>query len=157
MSTARGHLSGAAKDGRIIRLAPGLYCGPSSMPEGEISAAMSGDLDLPVHEDAEASWDGDKAASRVLAWATDDDGTVDADKLGAAFLWRDDDGDLATTSAYKLGFCDVFDSDDGPRLKIVAQAVYAIASALQGDQDGVDVPRTSTRSCADVSRPCTHD
>ncbi|MGY3199719.1 phage minor head protein [Streptomyces sp. TE5632] len=59
MSTARGHLNGAAKDGRIVRLAPGLYCGPSSMPEGEISAAMSGDLDLPVHQDPEASRDGD--------------------------------------------------------------------------------------------------
>ncbi|WP_399879977.1 ADP-ribosyltransferase [Streptomyces sp. BBFR51] len=34
MSTARGHLSGAAKDGRIVRLSPGLYCGPSTMPEG---------------------------------------------------------------------------------------------------------------------------
>jgi predicted transcriptional regulator len=44
MSTARGHLNGAAKDGRIVRLAPGLFCGPSSMPEGDISAAMSGDL-----------------------------------------------------------------------------------------------------------------
>lgn len=34
MSTARGHLNAAAKDGRIIRLAPGLYCGPSTLPEG---------------------------------------------------------------------------------------------------------------------------
>ncbi|MCX4458664.1 phage minor head protein [Streptomyces sp. NBC_01728] len=56
MSTARGHLNGAAKDGRIIRLAPGLFCGPSSMPEGEISAAMSGDLELPVHEDSDAAY-----------------------------------------------------------------------------------------------------
>ncbi|MFE6555472.1 phage minor head protein [Streptomyces sp. NPDC057746] len=39
MSTARGHLNGAAKSGRIIRLAPGLFCGPSSMPEGEPTAS----------------------------------------------------------------------------------------------------------------------
>ncbi|MCX5189029.1 phage minor head protein [Streptomyces sp. NBC_00268] len=140
MSTARGHLNGAAKDGRIVKLSPGLFCGPSSMPEGEISAAMSGDLELPVHEDPDASWDGDKASSRVLTWATDDNGKVDADKLGAAFLWRDEDADPATAGAYKLGFCDVFDSGGGPRLEIVANAVYAIASVLQGGMGGVDVP-----------------
>ncbi len=39
MSTARGHLNGAAKSGRIVRLAPGLFCGPSSMPEGEATAS----------------------------------------------------------------------------------------------------------------------
>ncbi|MEU7323411.1 phage minor head protein [Streptomyces griseoviridis] len=141
MSTARGHLNGAVKDGRIVRLAPGLFTGPSSMPEGnEVTAAMSGDLDLPVHEDAEATWDGDKASSRVLAWATDDQDSVDPDKLGSAFLWRDPDADPATLAAYKLGFCDVFDSDSGPRLEIVANAVYTIASVLQGGMGGVDIP-----------------
>ncbi|MDQ1018949.1 phage minor head protein [Streptomyces afghaniensis] len=87
MSTARGHLNAAAKDGRIIRLAPGLFCGPSSMPEGheEVTAAMSGKHDLPVHDQPDAEWDGDKASSRVLAWATDDKGNVDAEKLGSAF------------------------------------------------------------------------
>ncbi|PWI15968.1 hypothetical protein DI272_18715 [Streptomyces sp. Act143] len=39
MSTARGHLNGAAKDGRIVRLAPGLFCGPSTLPEGEKTAS----------------------------------------------------------------------------------------------------------------------
>ncbi|MER7983791.1 hypothetical protein [Streptomyces sp. NPDC095817] len=141
MSTTRGHLNGAAKDGRIIKLAPGLFCGPSSMPEGgDISAAMSGDLELPVHQDPDATWDGDKAGSHVLAWATDDEGNVDADKLGAAFLWRDDDADATTLGAYKLGFCDIFDSDDGPRLEVVAAGAYTIASVLQGGMGGVDVP-----------------
>lgn len=93
-----------------------------------------------MHEDPDASWDGDKASSRVLTWATDDNGKVDADKLGAAFLWRDEDADPATAGAYKLGFCDVFDSGGGPRLEIVANAVYAIASVLQGGMGGVDVP-----------------
>ncbi|MFE9127807.1 phage minor head protein [Streptomyces sp. NPDC007148] len=44
MSTARGHLNAAAKSGRIIRLVPGLFCGPSSMPEGE-AAAPDDDLE----------------------------------------------------------------------------------------------------------------
>ncbi|MEV5930927.1 phage minor head protein [Streptomyces cellulosae] len=53
MSTARGHLNAAAKDGRIVRLAPGLFCGPSSMPEGHeetavepVTAAAGGGPDL---------------------------------------------------------------------------------------------------------------
>ncbi|MFF4733348.1 phage minor head protein [Streptomyces mirabilis] len=141
MSTARGHLNGAAKDGRIVRLAPGLFCGPSTLPEGnEVTAAMSGNLDLPVHDDPEAKWDGSKASSRVLDWATDDNGDVDADKLGSAFLWLDPDGDPATTSTYKLGFCDVFDGADGPRLEIVAAGVYAVAGVLQGAMGGADIP-----------------
>ncbi|WP_199577548.1 hypothetical protein [Streptomyces sp. CRB46] len=142
MSTARGHLNAAAKDGKIIRLAPGLFCGPSSMPEGleEVTAAASGRLDLPVHADRDADWDGDKAASRVLAWATDDEGNVDPDKLGQAFLWRDPDADATTVAAYKLGFADVFDNDGSPRLEIVANAVFTIASVLQGGMGGVDVP-----------------
>ncbi|GGQ50126.1 hypothetical protein GCM10010250_22160 [Streptomyces althioticus] len=40
MSTARGHLNAAAKDGQIVRLAPGLFCGPSSMPEGHEETAV---------------------------------------------------------------------------------------------------------------------
>ncbi|MFF0092689.1 phage minor head protein [Streptomyces canus] len=142
MSTARGHLNAAAKDGRIIKLAPGLFCGPSSMPEGleEVTAAASGKLDLPVHADAAAEWSGSKAQSRVLDWATDDDGNVDPEKLGQAFLWRDPDADPATAGAYKLGFADVFDNDGSPRLEIVANAVYTIASVLQGGMGGVDVP-----------------
>jgi 2'-5' RNA ligase len=143
MSTARGHLNAAAKEGRIIRLAPGLFCGPSTMPEGhdgDVTAAMSGKLDLPVHDQPDAEWDGDKASSRVLAWATDDEGNVDADKLGSAFLWRDPDADPTTLAAYKLGFADVFDNDGTPRLEIVANAVYTIASVLQGGMGGVDVP-----------------
>lgn len=143
MSTARGHLNAAAKDGRIIRLAPGLFCGPSTMPEGhpeDVTAAACGKLDLPVHDNPDAEWDGDKASARVLEWATDGEGNVDPDKLSAAFLWRDPDADPATAGAYKLGFADVFDNDGSPRLEIVAGAVYAIGSVLQGGMGGVDVP-----------------
>lgn len=40
MDTARGHLSRAAKAGRIVRLAPGLYVGPSSEgPQDDATAA----------------------------------------------------------------------------------------------------------------------
>lgn len=142
--SARSHLVRAVSAGRLVRLAPGQYVGASTLPEGEVTAALtaaaSGDLDLPVHDNPEAEWDGDKARSRVLEWATSDDGTVDADRLGAAFLYRDETADPATADAYKLGFADVFTRDGTPRLEIVARAVYAIASVLDGGMGGVDVP-----------------
>jgi hypothetical protein len=140
VSTTKRHLRAAVRDGRVLRIGRGLYTAPSSIPEGEMVAASSGDIDLPVHADRDAAWDGDAAASRVLDWATGDDGTVDADALGQAFLYRDPDADPATLTAYKLGFADVFDTGDGQRLEIVANGVYAVTGALTGARGGVDIP-----------------
>lgn len=137
MSSARGHLNRAAKDGHIVRLAPGQYAGSSTIPEGDdLTAAMSGDLDLPVHDDREAEWDGGGAASRVLDWATADNGDVDPDKLGSAFLYRDPDADPAAVGSYKLGFADVFDGE----LQVVARGVFAVAGVLEGSMGGADIP-----------------
>jgi hypothetical protein len=141
VSTTKRHLRDAVRDGRVLRIGRGLYTAPSSIPEGEMIAAASGDLGLPVHTDRDAEWDGDAAASRVLDWATGDDGTVDAEALGRAFLYRDPDADPATLTAYKLGFADVFDTGDGPRLEVVASGVYAVAGALSGARGGVDIPQ----------------
>ncbi|MGP3914979.1 hypothetical protein [Nonomuraea sp. 10N515B] len=142
ISTARGYLTRAATAGHIRRLSRGLYVGTSTLPETapELAAAMSGDLALPLHEDRDTAWNGDKSASRVLAWATGDDGRVDADRLAKAFLWRDPDADPGTLAAYKLGVADVFSVDGTERLKIVAAGVFAAAGALQGARGGVDIP-----------------
>lgn len=140
VSTTKRHLRAAVDTGRIVRIGHGLYTAPSSIPEGEVFAAASGDLALPVHADRDAEWDGDAAASRVLDWATADDGTVNAEALGRAFLYRNPDADPATLSAYKLGYADVFDTGDGPRLEVVASGVYAVAGALSGARGGVDIP-----------------
>jgi hypothetical protein len=140
VSTTKRHLRAAVRDGRILRIARGLYTAPSTIPEGEVVAAASGDLTLPVHADRDAEWDGDAAASRVLDWATSDDGTIDSDRLGAAFLYRDPEADPATLAAYKLGYADVFTSGDGQRLEVVANGVYAAAGALSGARGGVDIP-----------------
>ncbi|MEU5834484.1 phage minor head protein [Streptomyces diacarni] len=137
METARGHLTRAAEAGRIVRLARGQYVGASSLPEGtEVSASLSGDTDLPVHGDRDAEWDGDAAASRVLDWATGDADTVDADRLGRAFLYRDPDADPATLAAYKLGYADIVEGE----LRIIARGVFALGAAFQGARGGVDVP-----------------
>jgi hypothetical protein len=56
MEAVRGHLGRAAQAGRIVRLAPGLYIGPSSLPEGEeATAAVSEDVDLPTDEEDQAA------------------------------------------------------------------------------------------------------
>jgi 2'-5' RNA ligase len=133
---ARDHLVRATRSGHLIRLAPGLYVAAATLPEqGELSAAASGQLDLPV-ADRDTQWDGDAAASRVLARATSEDGEVDAAQLAQAFLYRDPDADPATLAAYKLGHADVIGGD----LVTVPAAVFAIAGALQGARGGVDIP-----------------
>ncbi|MGW6391212.1 phage minor head protein [Streptomyces sp. NPDC055103] len=52
METVRGHLARAAKAGRIVRLAPGLYVGPAT--EGP-DATASADLDMDGDEELVAS------------------------------------------------------------------------------------------------------
>lgn len=141
-SAARNYLTRAAAAGYITRLARGLYVAASTIPEGraEVVAAMSGDLDLPIHPERDAEWDGDAAASRVLEWATGEDSEVDAGRLGRAFLWRDPDADPATLAAYKLGIADLYQSGGEERLEIVPRAVFAVAGVLQGARGGADIP-----------------
>ncbi|MFJ8852357.1 phage minor head protein [Streptomyces sp. NPDC102437] len=48
-SAVRGHLQRAAKAGRLVRLAPGLYIGPSSIPEGrDVAASATAALSRPA-------------------------------------------------------------------------------------------------------------
>ncbi|AFM10411.1 hypothetical protein PIS_022 [Saccharomonospora phage PIS 136] len=96
-----------------------------------VTATVVGETDLPI-ADRNRDWDGDKARTRVLDWATNNAGDVDAAKLSQAFLYRDPDKDPETLAAYKLGFADVIDG----RLRIVAKGVYAAAARI----DQVDVP-----------------
>ncbi|MFJ7586966.1 phage minor head protein [Streptomyces sp. NPDC097617] len=136
MGTVRGHLTRAAKAGRIVRLGAGLYVGPANEGAG-LGASASGDVELPVHDDPDMAWDGDAASSRVLALATSDEGSIDADVLAAAYLWRDDDADPATAAAHKLPFADVVDG----QLQIIANAVYEIGGVLQDDGgEGTGIP-----------------
>ncbi|MEV5677058.1 ADP-ribosyltransferase [Streptomyces sp. NPDC052179] len=143
MTAVRGHLARAAKAGRIVRLAPGLYVGPQ-YKDGELSASASGDLDLPVDDDRDRPWDGDEAKARLMEHATED-GTVDPDQLAAGYLWRDDDADPATAGAYRLPFADAIDGE----LRIVAAGVYAAAAALQGARGGADLPEADVDAVKD--------
>ncbi|MGW6456543.1 phage minor head protein [Streptomyces sp. NPDC055078] len=56
METARGHLARAAKAGRIVRLAPGLYAGPSSEgPQNDTTASAWEDDESPAMQELVAS------------------------------------------------------------------------------------------------------
>ncbi|MFD3612376.1 ADP-ribosyltransferase [Streptomyces atroolivaceus] len=56
METARGHLARAAKAGRIVRLAPGLYAGPSSEgPQDDTTASAWEDDESPAMQELVAS------------------------------------------------------------------------------------------------------
>ncbi|MFF5655212.1 phage minor head protein [[Kitasatospora] papulosa] len=144
VSTTKRHLRAAVRDGRVLRIARGQYAAPSTIPEGEMSAAGAGDLSLPVHENRDAAWDPDAAGARVLEWATDEEGTVDPDRLGRAFLWRDPDADPTQLAAYALGYADVYSDDAATRLETVAEGVYAAGDALMGDSSPVPADERET-------------
>ncbi|MGO4751403.1 hypothetical protein AB4212_22775, partial [Streptomyces sp. 2MCAF27] len=140
LDQVHAHLNRALEAGSVVRLSRGLYVGASTLPEGEITAAACGNIDLPVHEERDAAWDGGKAGTRILDWATNDQGNVDPDKLAQAFLYRDPDKDPAMVGAYKLPFADVFTDGSTQRLEIVADGVTAVADVLEGSMGGVDLP-----------------
>ena len=96
-----------------------------------VTATVVGETDLPI-ADRDRDWDGDKARTRVLDWATNNAGDVDAAKLSQAFLYRDPDKDPETLAAYKMGFADVING----RLRIVPKGVFAAAGRI----NQVDVP-----------------
>lgn len=115
----------------------------------EVTAAVVGDVDLPIHEDRDEPWDGPAAGSRVLEWAQrgDADDEEIAARLSRAFLWRNDSANPATLSAYRLGVADVF----GDELHIVPRGVFATAGsrgvdALVGVSEE-DRERLRTRVC----------
>lgn len=113
--------------------------------ENARSAAVTGSTDLPIADRAR-EWDGDAATRRVFELYTDDSGEVDTDAVSRAFLWRDDDADPATQSAYSLGFADVIDGT----LTMIPRGVAATAGGR--GVDATDIPadakeRIRTRIC----------
>ncbi len=83
---------------------------------------VGGEIDLPIGGRDE-KWDGEAATNRVFEWATKDNGTLDSDKLRAAFFFIDTSADLNTRQAYKLPFCDVSNG----ALHIVPRGMSAVS------------------------------
>jgi hypothetical protein len=94
--------------------------------ESNQTAAVRDDFDgLPIaHRDM--AWDVGAAEQRISAWATDDDGDIDFQKYGRAFIYQDPDAPADTKSAYKFPVATIVDGE----LTIVPRAVFAAAGRL---------------------------
>ena len=104
-------------------------------PIDAMTAAVTGNPGLPVADRARA-WDGAAARKPVTAWAKGNGDSIDAAKMGQAFLWRDPEADASNAGAYRFGVADVI----GGRLVLVPRGVFAAAAALQGARGGTTVP-----------------
>lgn len=137
-------LAQAAARGEVVKLTRGLYTDATSSAKAdhvmdddrlaasvrELVASVTGAVDLPV-AGRDVEWDGDAATAAVFEWA---DG--DADKIGQAYAWRDDDADPTTRAAYKLGYATPVDGV----LTIIPRGVFAAEAAVNGARGGVDIP-----------------
>lgn len=94
----------------------------------------SGSTSLPVVDDKDRKWDGDAASDRIFEWAGGKD-DFDQSKVQRAFFAYDDASPENVTS-YKLPFADVVNGE----LKVVPNAVEAVAVVLEGGRGGVDLP-----------------
>jgi hypothetical protein len=102
------------------------------------AARREGFSDMPVAP-ADRDWDGDAAAERLASQCgvNEEDANAEAwNCYAGGFLYRDDEADAATKSAYKLGVVDVIDG----RKTLVPRAVFAVAGVLQGARGGADIP-----------------
>jgi len=111
-----------------------------------VVASLHGSTDLPV-ADRDREWDGAASKTRVFEAATNDDGDVDTEMIGRAFLWRHDDADADTQAAWSLGFADIIDGT----LTIIPAGVFATAGGRGVDAvDGLtddDRDAIKTRIC----------
>lgn len=122
-------------EGRRFALAASAFSILSFEDEvGALTAAGSGSQHLHVVDDRQREWDGPAAQQRVKQWATKPDGSIDFERYGQAFLYRDASrpGELGS---YKLGFADVINGE----LMIVPRGVFAAAAAVEGSRGGVDI------------------
>lgn len=98
---------------------------PYETPDGGgeqdvLCAAVVGDTSLPL-ADADRAWDGNAAEGRIHEWADGDPASY-----ARCYLWRDDDADPATRSAYSMPIADIIEGS--PR--IVPAAISAAAGRL---------------------------
>lgn len=98
----------------------------------ESEKGVSGKADLPLTS-REREWDNTAAEARVREWAGGED--IDWTKYKEAHFWFDNDNS-EEFGGYKLQFADIV----GGELQAVPRAVFAVAGALQGARQGLDIP-----------------
>lgn len=108
--------------------------------------AACGSTDLPLGDRNEA-WSGSKAHSQIVQWASNDDGSVDTNKLKTVHFYVDDTNPDKITS-YKLPFCYIVDGAP----VAVPKAIFAVAAILQGARGGGNFGGADEAIKARVSR-----
>lgn len=108
--------------------------GGEAVEDGMEAKGVGGKTDWPL-ADRDRSWDADAARKRLVEWATDENGNLDAAKMRTVHFWYDGNNPDNVT-AYKLPFCDVIDG----KVMAVPRAIFTVAAVLQGARGGVDIP-----------------
>lgn len=90
--------------------------------------AVTGSTSLPIGPDR--SWDGPRAAGRMLDAALGEGGTINVRTASRGFFWHDDDG--SKRGDYKLPFADLVDGS----LQVIPSGVRAVLGRL----DSTDIP-----------------
>ncbi len=93
----------------------------------------SGKTDWPLGPDR--AWDHDAALQRIVTWATDGDGQLDAAKMRSVHFWSDPEKP-DVQAGYKLLFCDF----NGGEVKAMPGGIRACANVLQGARHAPDIP-----------------
>ena len=95
----------------------------------------AGNANLPI-ADRDTAWDGSGAHNRVVEWASDSEGNIDAGKMKQCFFWYDSSASDKIGS-YKLIFADIKDG----KPTAVPKGIFGCAGALGGARGtGVDIP-----------------
>lgn len=85
--------------------------------------------------DRNRAWDNTAAHKRIVAWATDSDGNVDAAKLKSVHFYSPDGDAAENVSEYKLLFCDVVSGS----VKAMPKGIFACAGS-HGVEATQDIP-----------------
>lgn len=116
-----------------------------SLPVAPIVAAISGDTDMPIAGD-DVVWSAGKARHALRKWASSDNSgdpsTIDYDKFGRAFMWRDGGG--TQIGDFRLPYAMPVNGD----LTIIPRGVKAVAGGHGvGVITGADRSALRTRIC----------
>jgi hypothetical protein len=93
---------------------------------------VSDSTDLPLAS-RDYEWDASAADLRAREWAGGE--SMNWGHYGKAFFYADEENN-ESFKAYKLGYADVIDSE----LRAVPRAIFAVADALSGSHEGMDIP-----------------
>lgn len=99
------------------------------------------DTSLPLHDNREATWDGDAARNAMAASCGGRGETLDASCMGEGFLFRDPDADETTLGAYKLPVANIFDGSK----RLVWSGVTSAAGYLDSTSGMSDADKDRAR------------